>query len=121
MANDEEKELLDRLNNQEVVDPTIRQLLVARYSILHLYSDLNIENMLPTIEQIRAANSNPALLEAVEQKFLIFINFLRGKAEKLSNIEEQKELLFPAEDVLAWLIKKAGGQPIFYEVPEDKE
>lgn len=113
MANDGEKELLDRLNNQEIVEPAIRQLLVARYSILHLYSDLNIENMLPTIEQIRAANSNAALLEEVEQKFIIFINFLRAKTEKLSDPEEQKELLFPAEDVLGWLIKKVGGQPIY--------
>ncbi len=101
---------------KEIVDPTIRQLLVARYRLLHLYSDFDIENRLPTIEQIRAAHTNPNFLEAVEQKFVEFVNFLRLRARDMNNAKDCQELLFPAEEILTELIKKFGGHPIYCEV-----
>lgn len=107
------KNFEERLENQTVAGTMIRKLLVARYSILHLYSDMNIEGMLPPIEQIRDADTDAMKLEAVVHQFIVFLNFLRKKAEDLATEEERKEMIFPAEDVLSWLLKLLGEESIY--------
>jgi hypothetical protein len=100
------------MKDQEISD-FARKLLVSRYSILHYYSDMDIAHMLPSIQEIRDANSDAKKMEAVIHKFILFLNFLRKKAEGLKNEAQQKEMIFPAEDVLAWLLKILDLEPIY--------
>jgi hypothetical protein len=95
----------EQFKDSEVRANIIKKLLITRYSILHLYSDLDIENKLPTIEQIGETNADATKLTVVLRSFIIFLNFIRTKAEELSTEIERKEMLLPAEETLSWLVK----------------